>query len=175
MNNPLLTVLMGYCYRKECTLRKLPTEILQLIIKLSAAEVLDEKYRHRWMYHIAWLKENKGMKRRYDEKRLGVTSVTFWISRGFDYSHTIHFINPVTEQAAVKRAELYLSQPLTEEYYERVRDDCDMGAVLDDFSYLGWLEKRGDTRGSCLGNAHSLYICDTGLCGGHLTLTCPWT
>ncbi len=61
--------------------------------------------------------------RAYDNVSAVVRAVSFDISRYSEHSHTIQFDAPVTEQAAIAAAEEYLSQQLTEDYFEQVRND----------------------------------------------------
>jgi hypothetical protein len=47
-----------------------------------------------------------------------ITSVEFDISRYGKFTHTITFPDPVCEKEAIEKVEEYLSEPLTEKYYD---------------------------------------------------------
>jgi hypothetical protein len=77
-----------------------------------------------------------------------VFRVKFNISRYGKHQHVLEFETPVTMAKAVQEVEKYLSVPLTEEYYNTVKDDL--------FANLqGWddvhdsSECRGDLLSSC--------------------------
>jgi hypothetical protein len=80
----------------------------------------------------------------YDDQELTVTSVTFYISRYATYDHTIAFDAPVTEAVAIEAVEAYLSEPITEEFYQQIKDDL--------FHQYEWKEaqKYFECRGDCL-------------------------
>lgn len=52
-----------------------------------------------------------------------VNSVTFDISRYGMYTKTLTFNDFLSEKEAIEQVEEYLSQPLTREWYEKVKDD----------------------------------------------------
>lgn len=52
-----------------------------------------------------------------------VRSVEFNISRHGKYTHVIAFPKFVTVKVAIKAVEAYLSEPLTRNYYESIKDD----------------------------------------------------
>jgi len=52
-----------------------------------------------------------------------VKYITFSVSRYRKYLKTLHFNDLVTINQAVRAAERYLSQPVTEKHFERVKDD----------------------------------------------------
>jgi hypothetical protein len=99
--------------------------------------------------------------RKYDNTKC-VLKITFPISRYRHYKQTLSFPKPVTERAAIRSAEKFLSYPCTKKYYTAVQDD-----VFD--CILSW-EDSGITRKfECLGNA--VFI-DTSSVDdvGHLTI-----
>lgn len=55
------------------------------------------------------------------------TDIRFDISRYGQYTHTIGFAIPISVRQAIKAVEEYLSEPLTQEYYDKIKDDlfCD--------------------------------------------------
>lgn len=62
--------------------------------------------------------------REYDTTKSCVRAVVFAVSRYAKYEHRIDFDEEeITEAAAIHAVEAYLSEPLTKEYYLRVRDD----------------------------------------------------
>jgi hypothetical protein len=74
-----------------------------------------------------------------------VTSVEFDISRYGQHTHTLKFETPISILSAVEKVEKYLSLPLTEDYYNLVKDDLFMSEltwenVHEDNTY----EIRGD-------------------------------
>ncbi len=155
----IFAVLLGH-YEEGCILRKLPAEILQRIVKMDAPETLDHRCQGRWAFDLFPPPTRERL----------VTSVTFWLSRGSKYPHTLYFRAPVTELETVKKAELYLSQPLTKEYYDRVKDD--IRYECKKLSYSEWIAYWGDARGSCKGSARFLSINNRDWVEGHLTLDC---
>jgi len=70
-----------------------------------------------------------------------VTSIIFDISRHGKYTHRIDFAEPIPADNAIYVVERFLSVPLDDEYYNRVRDDL-------------WIDERHyfETRGDCLGD-----------------------
>lgn len=61
-----------------------------------------------------------------------VTKVQFDISRFCKYQHSITFNEPVSVHTAIESVEKYLSEPLTEEYYESIKDDTFHNADWED-------------------------------------------
>ena len=82
-----------------------------------------------------------------------VNSVTFSISRYSKYMETLHFDTFLTVKQAVERVEDYLSEPLTQEYYEKIQDDSFINT---------WDEAKKEykTRGDALSGAIFLEECD---------------
>lgn len=96
--------------------------------------------------------------REYDDTVARVGSLSFEVSRYGKFCITHVFTTPVTEKRAVEAAEMYLSQPLTEDYYARIQHDtfhrlpwaeakdafaC-RGAVLTDARFLEVMRMTGD-------------------------------
>lgn len=61
--------------------------------------------------------------REYDDYVKNVEIVKFDISRYGKYEQTIAFGTPVSEKKAIETVESHLSQPLTQEYFEKIKDD----------------------------------------------------
>lgn len=75
-----------------------------------------------------------------------ITEITFDISRFSRYKDKLIFNEPVSEAEAVKAVESYLSEPITEHYFERVKDDLFHSVSILNFDELienGFL-KRGN-------------------------------
>lgn len=68
-----------------------------------------------------------------------VRAIIFDISRYGKYNHTITYDQPVTTSKAIRDAEEYLSQPLTDKEYQRLKDDL-------------FVTSRPHSRGGCLGD-----------------------
>ncbi len=90
--------------------------------------------------------------REYDDTAARVGSLSFEVSRYGKFCITHAFDNPVTEKRAVEAAEAYLSQPLTEDYYARIRHDT--------FHQMPWEEAKDAfaCRGACLTDARFLEV-----------------
>lgn len=84
--------------------------------------------------------------RSYDDSGKIIKSVSFDISRYGQFEETLTFHELVTEAVAIREAEKYLSKPITEKYYNNIRED-----LLDN---LAWAEvkKLYHCRGDCLGD-----------------------
>ena len=80
-----------------------------------------------------------------------ISSVVFDISRGGKYTHTIYFEKALAETHAIAAAEKFLSQPLTEDYYNAIKDDL----LNDD---MPWEEAQFEYehRGACLKDCYFL-------------------
>ena len=90
-----------------------------------------------------------------------VNSATFKISRYGKHQRTIKFLNPISEKEAIATVEEYLSQPLTEDYYNQICDDL--------FDSLSWIQARECfySRGECL--TQCIFLEKTFIKGGNLT------
>lgn len=86
-----------------------------------------------------------------DHEKLNCGGVKFSISRYDKYSHTILFDKPCSVPDAISAAEEYLSYPLTEEYYNKFRDD-----LLE--SEWTWEQAKNEynNRGECLSDCGCL-------------------
>jgi hypothetical protein len=73
-----------------------------------------------------------------------ITSVEFEISRYGQFTHTLEFTSPISEKEAIEKVEEYLSQALTEDYYNMIVNDL--------FHEYQWEEAREyfSCRGDCL-------------------------
>jgi hypothetical protein len=79
----------------------------------------------------------------YENTRHYIRAVTFDISRYGKYEHTLKFLFPLTIKGAIEKAEEYLSQPLTKEYYQKIQDDL----FHNEYDYetsIKWYNNRGD-------------------------------
>ena len=96
---------------------------------------------------------------------MNIHRVTFDISRYGKKTHTIHFKEPVAQHEAIRDAEEFLSQPLTEEYYNTIKND-----LFD--KAMPWEHAKGqyEHRGACLTDARFLEFVE--LINGTLTLFC---
>ena len=99
--------------------------------------------------------------RKYDNTKC-VLKITFPISRYRQHKQTLSFPKPVTEHAAIRSAERFLSFSCTKKYYTAVQDD-----LFD--CILSWEDSGVTRKFECLGNA--VYI-DTSTVDddGHLTI-----
>lgn len=86
-------------------------------------------------------KYTNSLGRKYD-KNAKITSITFDISRYGKHKHTLQFTEPITERAAIGRVQKWLSQSVTKEYFDVVKDDL-FGRGMDGFSHEEF-ETRGD-------------------------------
>ena len=82
--------------------------------------------------------------REYSTNFYDITSVQFDISRYGKYTHKITFPQSVCEKEAIEKVEEYLSEPLTEEYYNNIVNDL--------FHEAPWEEAKDlfNCRGQCL-------------------------
>lgn len=89
-----------------------------------------------------------------DDTEEKVKSVKFAISRYRAAQKIIKFSTPVTIKKAILVAEDYLSQPLTKEYYEIIKEDT--------FHQLEWEQAKEvfECRGDCLTDAVFLESAD---------------
>jgi hypothetical protein len=95
-------------------------------------------------------KYTNSLDRAYNDAVPNVRSVTFDISRYGAFTHTLTFAEAVSEAHAIRAVEAYLSGPLTEEYYNKIREDT--------FDELLWGEAKEafPCRGDTLTDAHYL-------------------
>ena len=93
--------------------------------------------------------------RQYDNKIENVIKISFAISRYGAHGITLNFSTPKTEAEAISCAQKYLSGPLTEEIYEKVKDD--LFACLD----FKDASKELKTIGHCLGDCKFLEIIES--------------
>nr|QBK91366.1 MAG: uncharacterized protein LCPAC202_03400 [Pithovirus LCPAC202] len=111
--------------------------------------------------HIMWLFTNT-MSRPWDDTKLQISSVIFGISRYGKYIETINFKSPVTEFEGVRAVEKFFSQPLTEVYFNMIKDD-----LFNDYT---WEEAQEEynCKGDCLTSLE--YLENTHIQDGVLTL-----
>lgn len=96
-------------------------------------------------------------KEKLENTQKNVKSVTFGVSRYGKYICTLSFDDFLTEAEAVKKVEEYLSNPLTESYYNDVKDDLFFdsydnyksgdacyGTLLGDARFLEGLRRKDD-------------------------------
>jgi hypothetical protein len=74
-----------------------------------------------------------------------VSCVRFPVSRHHKFEKTIHFNRPLTIQQAIRQSELYLSQPITSEFYKNLHRGGPFVRVYP-----------GDCRGKLLGGLKRL-------------------
>jgi hypothetical protein len=72
-----------------------------------------------------------------------VKSILFYISRYGEHQHRINFDEIVSLDEAVFKVERFLSVPLDDEYYDKIKDD------LFPNSKREYFEVRGDCLGDC--------------------------
>ena len=63
------------------------------------------------------------LNRTYNNSKRIIRSVTFPINQYYKYEKTITFSKLVTEKTAIQAAEQFLSEPLTKEYYNKIKPD----------------------------------------------------
>lgn len=82
--------------------------------------------------------------RPYDNSANKYTTIRFDISRYGSHQKTLRFKTKVTEKKAIRYAEKYLSKPLSERYYNRIKEDL--------FHRYEWDQAKHifNTRGDCL-------------------------
>lgn len=90
------------------------------------------------------------LERSYDNERRNITSVEFDIGRYGDVKETFRFDNPMTEDEVITMIETYLSEPLTEAHYERVKHDLFVAMQGKDLHYVS---QHYQTKGDCLSDA----------------------
>ena len=80
-----------------------------------------------------------------------VKCVEFDISRYGQFTKSLTFDSPVSEKTAIEAVETYLSEPLTEDYFEMIKDDMF-------HNNLSWEQAKEDykCRGDCLTDARFL-------------------
>jgi hypothetical protein len=90
-----------------------------------------------------------------------INSVTFDISRYGKYTHTLEFVNRISEREAIERVEEYLSVPLTEKYYTKIADNL--------FHEYPWkkAKKIFKCRGDCLTDCK--FLEETKIVNGNMT------
>lgn len=104
-------------------------------------EIRKDNLKNKFVY-------NNSLGREYDKS---INKIVFSISRYGKYKHTINFDKFVTEKKAIKSAESYLSEPLTKDYYDKIRDDLFVNVKTEyeeackDYNYI--------CRGHCLSDA----------------------
>ncbi len=100
-----------------------------------------------------------------DNKNKQVNKVTFDISRYGKYEESLTFNDPITIKNAISNVEKYLSQPLTYEYYERIKDDLFSDAMefVDAIKYY-------ECRGEAL--TDNRFLESVQITDGHLTFCC---
>ena len=74
-----------------------------------------------------------------------ISTITFDISRYGEHTHKLTFANPMTEQDAIGEVEKWLSVPLTQEYFDAVKNDLFCG----DSNWHDYYKTRGDLLGNC--------------------------
>ena len=87
--------------------------------------------------------------REYDTKKRSITSVVFDVSRYGEYTYRIKFSRPVSEKRAIRKVESYLSKPLTEIYFNTVKDDLFFGPK----TWNDAVNRKYLYRGQCLAGA----------------------
>jgi len=86
------------------------------------------------------------MNRQWGTSKKVVKSIRFPISRSERHWHTIDFEDPVTECAAIEAAEQYMSEPMTKEHWELVRDDVLYRERTDEWD-ASWKDIKGHATG----------------------------
>lgn len=82
--------------------------------------------------------------REFDDTDKCYSFVEFCISRYGAFWHTLTFDNPVSEKEAIDKIEEYLSQPMDDEYYNRIKRNLFPGMKREEFSI------RRDALGDCI-------------------------
>ena len=114
----------------------------------------EEKTTPNFTYRKS-LYDSRGHPIEYDDANKCILSITFDISRYGEHKKTLTFDDFVTEKEAIETVEGFLSQPITKEYFNEVRDD-----LFDpDLKWPGVLDHY-DTRGSLLTDCRFLESID---------------
>ncbi len=111
--------------------------------------------------HTMWLFTNT-MSRPFDNTKLVISSVTFDISRYGEYTETINFKSPVTEFEGVRAVEKFFSQPLTEVYFDKIKDD-----LFGDYTWEE-IKEEYNCKGDCMTSLE--FLENTHIQNGVLTL-----
>ena len=88
----------------------------------------------------------------YDNINKKITRITFGVGKWGKCTHTMHFIQPVTEEEAVLRVTEWLLKPMTYDYFYKLYKDHDLDIDLT------WRHFKGKNRGSALGDSICLTI-----------------
>lgn len=90
------------------------------------------------------------LERNYDDKNFKVRKITFDIGRYGECRKTILFDELVTEKTAIEAIEQYLSEPMTEDYYNVLFLAGDLFCGGDRWEVSkSWMKVRGDCLGDC--------------------------
>ena len=100
-------------------------------------------------------KYRNSLGRRYNKTDAKYLAVSFNTSRYGKYSAGLAWKTPVSEDVAIRRAEEYLSTPIDEAYYNKIKDDLFHNPVE-------WKEAKQNykCRGDCLTDAKFLEIAE---------------
>ena len=73
------------------------------------------------------------LEREYEDTEKKFFFVEFCISRYGGYWHKIYFEEPVTEKTAIQTAETYLSEPIDEDYFHKIKTNIFPGTEFKDY------------------------------------------
>ena len=117
---------------KEWKKRNLPEAVAEKIVKETISSIRAKEENKRMFSYI-------GTSFRIPDKK--VKGIVFDISRYGKHKHRIDFDELIPIDEAICKVERFLSTPLDDEYYEKIKDDL----FYDERDYF-------DSRGDCLGD-----------------------
>jgi hypothetical protein len=117
-------------------------------------EKLIEKVKEKYNITLTLLENNNNFKYKLcielDDTKKNVDKITFNISRFRKYKHTIEFNEFVTKKYAVQKAEEWLSEKVTLEHYNLIKDDLFFS--LSDYGDLNYIlnKNKGQLLTDCI-------------------------
>lgn len=116
--------------------------------KKAAAKKIDISHSDRFSFEreVELSDDFDNPKENDNPDRWPIYSITFPITRYEEFSHTLKFKKGVSEKKAIDAVEEYLSQPMTEAYWKKIKSDLD--GYMDEEEVA-----EGTNRGRAVGDA----------------------